>query len=369
MGNGHCNSSELRQEHIIGCHSESFNGTVAELRGACTSLCADDSECLAFTTVQGSCSCILHPHRAQNTTGLSKRTNDTAATQCFAETCLPHQYPGNSTQPPLEASSGQTLCNHAVHETGEGRVAIGCNSAYTPNVQMALANGMFGSSDGMRRDCNATCLFDVRAPSTVAYTWDANRTCWLGQVLSYFLSNVSCPHRTPASAYIDSLVECGEAVAYLASNRTDGRILLGTSAFAAVNRSSGTTSGKVFPYQRGALIPIWQDAAALPLCFLAGEHGGSAAHYYRPYFNSLRVTTASGYNATKSRYVCKPATPAVCFGEQQKVARAYAEARSSRMCALKNLTSVVPWWRNGACCPVVELRFIPNLCLCALATL
>ena len=231
----------------------------------------------------------------------------------------------------------------------EHRVAVGCNSTYTPNVRMALANGMFGSSDGMRRDCNATCLFDVRAPSTVAYTWDANRTCWLGQVRTYFFSNVTCPHATPVGTHIDSLAECGEAVAYLASSRTDGQIVLGATDFPPASHASETTSGIVFPYKFGALVPVWQDAAELPLCFLAREQGGDDAYYYRAYFNSLRVTAASGQNDTARQYVCKPAATAACFDEQYSTSRAYAEARSRRMCAAKNKTSVVSWWRDGAC--------------------
>ena len=112
------------------------------------------------------------------------------------------------------ASFGSSdFCNHTMLGA-DHKIAIGCDPNDTPRVQSALANGMFGE-DGTWPDCDATCLYDVDSPSTVAYAWDANRSCWRVQRLAYHLSELACPLTQPAGAYIDSHRESASALRQL----------------------------------------------------------------------------------------------------------------------------------------------------------
>eukprot|EP00040_Diaphanoeca_grandis_P033349 m.204124 g.204124 ORF g.204124 m.204124 type:complete len:1015 (-) comp32878_c0_seq1:477-3521(-) len=57
-----------------------------------------------------------------------------------------------------------------------GPTAVGCNDEYTADVQVALANGLFGGAAGSARDCRSKCLYDFGGE--YHYTWKNRKQCW-----------------------------------------------------------------------------------------------------------------------------------------------------------------------------------------------
>jgi len=67
---------------------------------------------------------------------------------------------------------------HCVSPSGidRGSGATACDSRFQGDVQAALANGMFGGSDGPDRDCDHECIWDSLEPRKKSYKWTGK--CW-----------------------------------------------------------------------------------------------------------------------------------------------------------------------------------------------
>eukprot|EP00040_Diaphanoeca_grandis_P024576 m.135283 g.135283 ORF g.135283 m.135283 type:complete len:476 (-) comp29787_c0_seq1:30-1457(-) len=67
------------------------------------------------------------------------------------------------------------ISTYGVHRGPDAR---GCDESDTVNVRKALANGMFGGSDGNQRDCNSHCLYDLDTPDEIFYQWEPVDKCY-----------------------------------------------------------------------------------------------------------------------------------------------------------------------------------------------
>jgi hypothetical protein len=61
-----------------------------------------------------------------------------------------------------------------------GPDAKACSADDQEALELSIANGMFGASDGGERNCDAVCVWDYLKPNKRSYKWDGakNKQCW-----------------------------------------------------------------------------------------------------------------------------------------------------------------------------------------------